>query len=519
MNAALWSWAITVATVAFQQAGAPAVALVLAARLIPGAISAPFATVLASRMPGLLGLIVIALIRAGAISLGALILLSDGPFSLLYVAIVIEGIGSGPMHALHMRMLPLIARKPDELAAANSLTELLRAAGLLIGPILSALVLSVGDASQAMLLSIILLLATLPLLQKREGAIGAVPGTSMTSPFSQLKDGALATMGDAKILILVAVSLLCGLIIGGIQVFTTAIAIDILRWGPPGPSILLGLFGLGGLLGGLLSLPLAGRKDLSGPLALGLVCIGLACIILGAFAFPAPVITVCVAGGIGLSVLLVMLNALLQRTVALPMQAAVFGLSTFVQLVGVGLGGSVGSAFIHMWGLADAPIIFGLCLIGFGLILWRLVLSIIAKIDFYEREFEIVRQSKLFRMLTVGPSMQVASCLERHMADAGEVLIRQGDRGEDAYLVGTGRVSVIVDGTTIAELGPGDVFGEIALLKDVPRTGTIVSATPTELWKLNRDAFLFAVTGTPDCNQTISSIAQRRLQEIANFRK
>ena len=99
---------------AFQQAGASGAALALAARLVPGAVSAPIAAVLASRMRGLLDLIAITWIRIGAILAGAIVLATDGPMWLLYAAVVIEGIGSGPMHALHIRALPLIARRPDE---------------------------------------------------------------------------------------------------------------------------------------------------------------------------------------------------------------------------------------------------------------------------------------------------------------------------------------------------------------------------------------------------------------------
>lgn len=133
-NMALWAWAIVIATVTFREGGATGVALALAARLIPGALSSPVAAVLAARGNGTRGIVATLLLRAAAILAASTVLLVDGPLWLLYLAVIIEGAGSGPMHPLHIRMLPLLAQRPEDLASANSLTELLRAAGVCLGP-------------------------------------------------------------------------------------------------------------------------------------------------------------------------------------------------------------------------------------------------------------------------------------------------------------------------------------------------------------------------------------------------
>jgi CRP-like cAMP-binding protein len=92
--------------------------------------------------------------------------------------------------------------------------------------------------------------------------------------------------------------------------------------------------------------------------------------------------------------------------------------------------------------------------------------------------------------------------LERLLAamvpiDAGPdtVLVRQGDVGDRYYLVSDGQVAVSVDGVEVRRLGRGDGFGEIALLRDVPRTATATAITAMRGYSVGRDDFLAALSG------------------------
>ena len=82
------------------------------------------------------------------------------------------------------------------------------------------------------------------------------------------------------------------------------------------------------------------------------------------------------------------------------------------------------------------------------------------------------------------------------IAPAGTVVIREGDPGETFYIVESGSVEVSRGGQPIRTLGAvGDGFGEIALLRDIPRTATVTAITDTVLLTLGRREFLAAVTG------------------------
>ena len=105
----------------------------------------------------------------------------------------------------------------------------------------------------------------------------------------------------------------------------------------------------------------------------------------------------------------------------------------------------------------------------------------------------------------------MASELETVTAAAGTVVIRQGDHGDRFYVVQSGRLKVIVDGSPSGELGPGDSFGEIALLRDVRRTATVEAETDAQLQALGRDAFLDAVTRHPPSASAADAVVGARL--------
>jgi putative peptide zinc metalloprotease protein len=71
----------------------------------------------------------------------------------------------------------------------------------------------------------------------------------------------------------------------------------------------------------------------------------------------------------------------------------------------------------------------------------------------------------------------------------GEVLIRQGEPGDAFYALGAGQVDVVRDDEIVTTLGPGDHFGEVALLTDAPRNATVIAHTPARVFRLDRHGF------------------------------
>ena len=93
-------------------------------------------------------------------------------------------------------------------------------------------------------------------------------------------------------------------------------------------------------------------------------------------------------------------------------------------------------------------------------------------------------------------------------------MIKEGDSGHEFFVIVEGTADVERGGKKIAKLGPGDFFGEIALLRDVPRTATVRAVSPSELFALDRDDFLAALTHSA-VRAAGESVAEERLAVTA----
>ena len=122
----------------------------------------------------------------------------------------------------------------------------------------------------------------------------------------------------------------------------------------------------------------------------------------------------------------------------------------------------------------------------------------------------MLRRTRIFSVLP-GPALErlARNAVPVHVR-AGTTVIREGDSGDRYYVVAAGSVDVSRAGAHVASLGPGDEFGEIALLRDVPRTATVVAATDSSLLSLHRDEFLAALTG--DAHTAAHDTARDRLE-------
>jgi CRP-like cAMP-binding protein len=120
----------------------------------------------------------------------------------------------------------------------------------------------------------------------------------------------------------------------------------------------------------------------------------------------------------------------------------------------------------------------------------------------------------LFRPLPIPQLEAVARRASWVTVPAGHVIIREGEPGDRFYVLASGAVRVERDGAALLRglTSPGDGFGEIALLRDVPRTATVTAAADTELLVIERGPFLAAVTGHPDAFAS----AQRQVADLVN---
>ena len=128
---------------------------------------------------------------------------------------------------------------------------------------------------------------------------------------------------------------------------------------------------------------------------------------------------------------------------------------------------------------------------------WRRLTRLDRYVQGLDREFGLLHGISMLQPLPLPAIEQLARGLEPVQVSAGQVVFRQGDQADRYYVIESGAAEVIGDGRLVTTLGPGDGFGEVALLRKVPRTATVRAATDLTLHALTSDRFLPVVTGFP----------------------
>jgi CRP-like cAMP-binding protein len=126
-------------------------------------------------------------------------------------------------------------------------------------------------------------------------------------------------------------------------------------------------------------------------------------------------------------------------------------------------------------------------------------------------ELETLRGVPFFAPMPVPTIEWLARSAERVEVPAGVAIVREGEPGDRFYAIERGTLSVEIDGHSVGKLGPGDYFGEIALLRDIPRTATVAAVTDSSLVAVSREVFLAAVTDHVVASRAASDVAEARL--------
>ena len=132
---------------------------------------------------------------------------------------------------------------------------------------------------------------------------------------------------------------------------------------------------------------------------------------------------------------------------------------------------------------------------------------------------ERLAEVPLFSKLSKKQLREVSSLATRLDFPAGKELTHQGGIGNEFIIVLEGEVEVQIDGEVIATRGPGEYFGEIALLEDRPRTATVVAKTPVACEVIGRREFATLVNDVPEIAQQLQATMAERLQEDEDFKK
>ncbi len=219
--------------------------------------------------------------------------------------------------------------------------------------------------------------------------------------------------------------------------------------------------------------------------------------------------------GIGNALVDVAAFTLMARLAPDEVLARVFGLlESFVSL-SVGLGGIAASILINLTSVSTALVIVGALCPILVLSAWRRLRHLDRYVGKLDREIGLLQRVPMLAPLPLPAIEQLARALEPIDVPAGQVLFRQGDPADRYYVIEQGAVDVVGDGRLVTRLGPGDGFGEIALLRRVPRTAMVRAATDLQLQALTSDRFLPIVTGFPPSAREAGTSVEEMLDRFS----
>ena len=493
-----WTAWIVVLVVAFERGGASESGLVALLQLLPAAVVAPLAAGIGDRYPRERMLILSYILPAAAMTLTGLALLLDAPIAVVYGGAILTTASLTLTRPAHGALLPALARTPRELTAANVATGTTGNLSMLIAPVVAGLVLSSAGAAagfglSALVLGIAVLLVRSIRTERAPSGLDGHPGSVVSELVSGIR--ALAGMADPRTIVLILAA--AAAIEGAIDIFTLVLALDLLGLGEAGVAPLGGAIGAGGLIGAAISAGLVGRPRLAGAFMLGLLGWGASLAVIGAFTLPVTAVAMLAVCGASRSVMDVAGRTLLQRVTPDRALGSVFGVLEGLHQALVGLG-SVGVPFvIGLVGPQAALVAVGLLMPAIAVVSWRSLRHADAAGVVHVHELDALRVDPLTAPLAPPTLEWLAARIVHVSVPAGTWIIREGEVGDRWSIIERGEVEVLVDGRVVRRQGPGESFGEIALLRDVPRTASIRALTETHLLCLDRESFLAGLGGTP----------------------
>jgi MFS family permease len=490
-----WAYGIAVVVYAYEQGGATAVGVVTMVRWLAAAVASPFAALLGDRHDKRWVMVGSDLVRAALIGAAALAVSADAPPLVVYALASLVGVAATPFRPAQAALTPTLAETPEQLTAANVTASSIESVGIFGGPALGGLLLVAAGPATVFAVTTATLVWSAILVAGIPAAHAARAAREPVSIGDELLAGFRTIAAERRTRVLVALFSAQTFVDGMLNVLIVVVALKLLDTGQAGVGFLNSAVGVGGLLGALAAAALVGRGKLAADFGVGIFIWGLPIAFVAVW--PNQIFALVLLGVVGIGNTLVDVSGmtLLQRAAPEDVLARVFGVLESLLLVTPALGAVVAPLLLNWLGTRGALIVAGALLPLLIVPAWPALTAIDRAARLPVERLNLLRSNPIFAPLPESTLEQVASSLDEVRVPAGHQVVRQGETGDRFYLVEQGTLDVSVDGRPGQQLGPGDSFGEIALLRDVPRTATVTARSDAALYALERNEFLSAVTG------------------------
>jgi MFS family permease len=500
---------VALLVITYAEGGPLAVGLFGVVRMAPSVIAAPLAAGPAGRYPPTRLLLIIQLIRAIAALAAVGVILAGAWLPALFLVNAIGATSGALVRPFQAAALPSLARTPGELVAANVALSTGEGLGGFGGPLLAGiLVAGPGPLAAAIAGTILFGLATLSTVglgasaddeaevaAERRAREARLEGRASGGPLGQLTAGFHVLRhrpGAAAILVGFGSQVVTR---GLMNTLITVAAIGIIGLGEPGVGTLNAAWGLGGLLGAIAAVSLASRRKLGPTFAVSLVLWGFPLAVIGVLPLPLVAFMAMFLSGVGNATLDISGFPLLQRTVPASDRMAVFVLLEAIVGLGLGFGAILAPFLLVAFGDRGALALTGAIMPIVAVATWGRIHRVDEEAVVPTEALSILRGAPMFARLPMTALERIAEGMRSVAFEPGSDIVREGEVGDAYLIVERGRVAVSQGGRQIGELGPGEGFGEIALLHAMPRTATVTAIAPTTLYSIARPDFLEAIAG------------------------
>lgn len=499
-----WAYAVGVSVYAYRQGGATAVGVFGVVRYVSMAVVGPFTAMLADHHDRRRVMVIADLLRFALIAVAALVIAADGPALIVYGLGVLTALAATAFRPAQMSLLPRLANHPGELTAANVAASTIESVGFFAGPAVAGVLLAVADVPVVFGFNALTFLwsaGLVALVRVPEAAADEgpeEPASGDDEPPKSLLSGAGAGFREifASRDLTVLVGLYCAqtVVAGASLVFGVAIALDLLGMDESTVGALDAMVGVGGLIGGFVALVLATRGRLALDFGVGVLLWSAPLLLIVAWPSLGPVLVVMAILGLGNSLVDINAFTIMQRLVSDEVMGRVFGAVESALIAGMAVGSLAMPLLINTVGLRTGLLVLGASVSLVALASLR-ALRRIDTVALAPEGLDLIRSVPLFAPLPERGIERLARSSETVTVSAGEDVFHVGDRGDRFYVIESGQAEVIITDQLSTHLEAGGSFGEIALLRDVPRQATVVATSDLVLRAIDRRVFLQVVTG------------------------
>ena len=507
-----WVLLVALLVVAYEAGGALGVGILGLVRMLPATLTGTFAGVPAARFGSGRVLVAANILRSlGAVACAVGVWLG-APTAVVFIAAAVVASAGVMVRPVQSALLPSLAKLPEELVAANVVTSLGEAAGTIIGPLLGGiLVASVSQSAAMAMAAVLFVLATISVARLDASEDRGAPARPDQAAIKRPSTIAtFRTVAGRHGPALVIVDFLVQALVRGMLIALIVVAsLELLDLGDAGIGWLNAAIGLGGLIGAVGAASLGGNVRLSRVFAVSLALWGLPIAVMGAWPVALVAIGAMIVTGLSNASLDIAGFTILQRSFPPRERLAAFGLLEGLAGLAVALGGIVASLLLDRVGIRGTLALTGALLPIMAVATWPWISRLEAESLVPEDRLELLRRVPLFAPLNLSTIERLAVSMVPLEVATGEVLMREGEAGDRYLVIESGSVDVSAAGRHLRTCGPRDGIGEIALLRDVPRTATVVATEPTRVLSLDALSFRAAMAGPAAWAAAEATIADR----------